>query len=499
MNLRPTNKGFSTVEMLIAMTVMSLMLGAIILVIFGSQSFVSDAAASTAALSLATSALDVEHGLAQKDFGLLVATSSAYAGSPSYTTSISIESDPDYVSKKITATVTWVGDHLRPQHVVLTSYVADYKNATNANTCNAAVSGDWSHPIIQNVQTNFAQMIGDSSGVYTLAGIDAYKGKLYVTAQVSGATKKNFFIFDTTQGPSPQLLGSLDTTGTSLSGGGTAVVVATSSLGNYAYVANSYNTAQLQIVDITNPANPTLITNYQLPTTTTSAHITGAGTSGASGSSIFYKDGYVYIGLTKTTTGPEFNIIDVHNPHAPVWVGGYKVGYVVNALYVANNVAYIAHPTDSTATTQEQVTVLSLADKTNPVRIGGYKAPDKQGNGKSLYGVGDTLYLGRTVNTTVSNNDMYVLQNLNPVTGIKINSSIDGLVVRGSLAFLLSGTSGTPGSLEIFNLASSTSTPLSSIALPSASSGAAMDCEGNTVYAASNDVANKGYLSVIYP
>ena len=486
--------------MLVAMTVMSLMLGAIVLVMFGSQSFVADAAAHTEALSIASNLLSTERALAQQDFGLLVATSSLYTiGSTTYAQSISVESEPDYVTKKITATVAWTADHVRRQQVSLSAYVADYENAASANTCSAAATGDWSHPVIQNAQTNFAQLAGDSSGVYTLGGIDAYKGRLYVTASVSGAAKKNFFIFDTTKGPGPQLLGSLDATGPTLGGGAAAVVVATSSLGNYAYLANARNTAQLQIVDITNPANPTLVASYQLPTTTQSAHVTGTGTSGAAGNSIFYKDGYIYLGLTTTLTGGEFNIIDVHNPRAPQWVGGYKVGYVVNAIYVANHVAYVAHPTDSSAATPEQVTVLSLADNTNPVRIGGYKAPDKQGNGKSLYGVGNTLYLGRTVNTTASNADMYVLKNMSPSAGVKINSSVNGLVVRGALAYLLGGTSGTPGSLEIFNLAASTSTPLATIALPGASSGAAMDCEGNTIYAASNDASNKGYLSVIYP
>ncbi len=531
MKITATNKGFSTVEMLIAMTVMSLMLGAIMLVIFGSQTFVSDASAHAKALSLASLIQEEEEVLSQKDFNLLSASSSLYTiGSTTYAAAITVELQPDYATRKVTTSVTWQEEHARTGKVSLVDYVADYENAASTNTC--SISGDWSHPTVQNVQTNFAQLVGDSSGIYSLGGVDAYKGRLYVTATVSGATKKNFFIFDTTAGPSPQLLGSLDTTGPSIGSGGAAVVVATSSQnnnpGNFAYVANAYNAnfatctpkpadpnggncAQLQIFDVTNPAAPVLISNYLLPTTTASAHVTGSGSSGAVGSSIFYKDGYIYLGLTKTTTGPEFNIIDVHNPHSPAWVGGYKVGYVVNAIYVADNIAYIAHPTDSSATLPEQVTVLSLTDKSNPVRISGYKAPDKQGNGKSLYRAGSTLYIGRTVNTTAGSNDAYVLHDddpanlvaLNPNTpqplGIKLSSSINALLARGQLLFLLSGTSGTPGSLNIFNPAVSTSTPLASLALPGASSGAAMDCEGNTLYAASNDLSNKGYLSVIYP
>jgi hypothetical protein len=497
MDLKPTNKGFSTVELLVAMTIMTLIFGAILLIIFGSQTFVVDAATHAEALSIATQQLATEERLADADFNLLAASSSQFmVGSTTYAATITVELQPDYVTRKITSAVTWQAEHARIGQVSLVEYISDYADAANANTCN--IASDWSHPVIQNIQTNFAQMVGDSTGTYTIGGLDAYKGKLYVAAQVSGATKKNFFIFDTTAGPNSNLLGSIDITGPTLSGGGNAVVVATSTAGSYAYIANANNTAQLQIVDITNPLNPTLITSYQLPTTTTNAHVTGAGTTGASGSSIFYKDGFVYLGLTKTTTGPEFNIIDVHNPFAPIWVGGYRVGYVVNAIYVANNVVYLAHPTDSAATIQEQVTTVSLADKTNPMRVGGYKAPDKQGNGKSLYNAGNTLYVGRTVNTTASNSDMYVLKNMLSSTGIKINSSVNALLARGPLTFLLSGTAGTPGSLQIFNLTTATATPQATVLLPSSSIGAALDCEGNVLYAASNDTLNKGYLSVIY-
>ena len=85
-----------------------------------------------------------------------------------------------------------------------------------------------------------------------------------------------------------------------------AVAVASSTSGSYAYVASasSFARGQLQIIDISNPASPAVVATYTIPTSVVS--------TAGSGNAIFYKDGYVYLGLTKTSAdGSEFNIIDV--------------------------------------------------------------------------------------------------------------------------------------------------------------------------------------------
>ena len=89
------------------------------------------------------------------------------------------------------------------------------------------------------------------------------------------------------------------------------------------------------------PSNPQLVKTFKIATSTVPA----AGL----GNSIFYKNGYVYLGLAAAAGGTEFNIIDVHNPFSPARVGGYSFNsHAVNDILIKNNYAYIFHPTDTT-------------------------------------------------------------------------------------------------------------------------------------------------------
>ena len=227
----------------------------------------------------------------------------------------------------------------------------------------------------------------------------------------------------------------------------------------------------------------------------------------------------MFIGLTKTGTGPEFNIIDVHNTSTPTLVGSYPVGYDINSIFVRGTYAYLAHPTDSFASTPEQLTVLDISNPGLPTRVSGYKAPDNQGNGRHIFTVGKNLYFGRTV-TSTTNREFYILDNSDPEVlktnnpnspeplGYKINSSVGGLIVRDFLAFVLKGTAGgtRPGQLQILDI-SNPDTPvnyLSPIPLPNTTAGVAnesMDCEGNTMYISSvpatGTKADKGSITIV--
>ncbi len=59
-------RGFSTVEMLVAMTIMALVLSAALLLSFGNQSLLADSVGNVEALSLAAQLLDTERRLRAK-------------------------------------------------------------------------------------------------------------------------------------------------------------------------------------------------------------------------------------------------------------------------------------------------------------------------------------------------------------------------------------------------------------------------------------------------
>ncbi len=481
-------KGFSTIEMLIAMTVLLLVLSAVVLLSFGNQSLLANAAAHVEALSLAEQVLDSEQALARKDFALVIpSTSTSMIGSMPYNISVDVETQSDYVTKKVTATVSWSGEYGRAQNVQLAVYLTNFESATSPNTCNAELAGNWSAPIVANTVQSFAQLVGDSSGTYTLTGLAVRFGKLYVTASNSSSGKETFFVFDTST-LNPTLLAKLDND-TKVNTGLMGVDIASSSAGSYAYVASasSFTRGQLQVINITNPAAPSIVATYKIPTT----YVPSSG----AGNTIFYKDGYVYLGLTKTSTGgKEFAIIDVHTPTAPTWAGGYAVGNDINSIFVNGSYAYIASPN------AQNLLVLDVSNPSTPSLVGSY-VPSGGSNGERVFTVGDTVYLGRTFGT----NELYMLNasSLSSIAslgskdlGVWSNTSINGIVVRSNTAFLLTNTqlvsydTTNPAAINAFG------TPLT---LPNASSGAALTCEGNVLYAAVNDASNHGLLYLIRP
>jgi Tfp pilus assembly protein PilV len=508
-----TQAGFSTLEMMIAMSVMVITLSAVVLTSFGTQGMLIGGETNAEAMKRAQALLENVQQQARKDFNLVNPVPETVDGI--YTTSVEVTPwnlDP-YTTKKVTVFVTWTDDKHVPRSLKLTTLLTNFTQAVGANTCSSALFGNWTTPQKTDYQFDSTSLLSGTgiTGSYTIGDIDVYQGKLFtVMSGTSVNTSPTFFVLSTTS-PSgkPQYLGSVDNSST-VSGGLNAVAVA----GDYAYIANGYGAnfwngttgclsgpscAQLQIIDV-KPTSPTYLqvrANFLVPTSTLAiAHVTGTGGQ-AVGTSIFYHDGVIYLGLTKTATGPEFNIIDVHQflsdpAHGkPVWLGGYTVGAAVNDISMRGKYAYLATPN------QELIT-LDISNPLSPVVTGGYDAPDASGNGKRLALVGDRLYLGRTV--TAANPELYLLNNTNPGVllpaplGTKeISSSVNGLVIRDYLAFVLTSTS---RQFQIWNIKTPASITSYAPALSMPGDGSALDCEGNYLYAATNN-GSTGFLSVI--
>ena len=484
-------RGFSTLEMLIAMAILITALSAVAPAAFGTQSMLGAGEMNAAALRKAQALLEKEKSAARKDPRLLHAIPPESDGT--YETSVSVSDwqfDP-YTTKRITARAAWTDEHKAGRDVVLTALVSDFRHADTGDTCDPFLSGDWAHPRIVSFDLN--ALVATSSGAYQVSGVDAYRGKLYVTAvRTAYKTDPTFFIFDTADPTHLRLLSALDNDSASALGpAGVAVS------GRFAYLANTSRPAsagQLQIFDVSDPSAPSLVKNFPL---------TG---NGGAGASIFYTDGSAYLGLTKNGTNPEFAAVDVHDPARPALRGTYTVGASVEAIYVRNGYAYLA--TDDPS---RELIVLDVSDPSAPIYAGAYDAYDAgfgDGFGRSIYTVGDTLYLGRTYISGAP--ELYALDisDLASIPDPPLGSSdigpnnanpygVYGVIARDYLAFVLT-KAGSGGQLRvldvsdpknIFSVASST--------LPSASGGVSLDCEGNVMYAGSTDASNNGYLSVI--
>lgn len=493
---------FSTIEIVFALAILMISLTGIVSISAGNESMLVESATSADAQDFGEGLLQREMSLGKKDFDLVNGTTSTETlNGVRFNGAVTITQSSDLLSKIITAIVSWTGVSNEGESLELSTLVT---NLTEDNeTCNSLPSGDWSAPHVVNPTTNFGSLVHDTSGVYPITSIDAYKGFIYTTTNNTSANTTNtFFVFSN----STTLLGSIDNA--TVAAGLNAVVVATSSLGNYAYVADGYgasfatckpgagNCAQLQVIDVTNPASLHIVSNFEVPTSS-GPFIIGSGGQ-AVGNAIAYARGYVYLGLSKTSSGPEFDIIDVHNPLSPVWIAGYPIGHDIDSILIRNNYAYIAHPSDTTQ--KEQLTILDVSHPNAPTYVTSYYSGDANSNGKAVTAVGSTLYLGTTVSTAKAelfSFDQSSLPILTLVKSKEVSSSVVALAVRDSLAFLLTSKQGvSAGSFVIINATSSA--PIATLPLPGiGASGTTFDCEGNSFFVGSSDSSGKSYLSVI--
>jgi type II secretory pathway pseudopilin PulG len=458
-------RGFSTVEMLIAMSILVISLSAIILISFGTQTVLIDSQTNSEAINLAQEFLEKEQTLARKDFKLV--NPRAITSVDIYKIKVDVEPQADFLTKKVTATVSWPDQYNRGLNVKLSAIIANFENAVGGDTCNSVLSGDWAHPAITNIP------VGDTSGNASLS-VDAYKQKLYVTiSEADASTSPTLFVYSLADPQNPVLISSIDND--PLTEDGINDIHATD---GYLYAAKAIGpgNGQMQIFNIS-AAAPSQVGSDFLAN----------GATGV-GNSIFYKDGYVYLGLT-ADSGSEFYIIDVHNPYVPPFeVGRWLLGSTINDIYAKGNRVYLA-----TADTRELI-VLKINDPTNPSRIDSFDVPDL-GDGKKIYLVGDTLYLGKTVDS--GNPELYMLDNpefsvISASSSWEISESVNGLLVRENLAFLT-----TDSQFQIWDMNDSSAIPVFSS--PLVGTGNSLDCEGNYLYAGSVDTSNnKAYLSVIY-
>lgn len=475
--------------------------------VFGNQSILIDSHTNAEAVTKAQAMLEEAQAVARKDFHLVNATSSTDG---IYQKTISVETLPGYFTKKVSATVSWSAEHLRPQHVTLSALVTNFEHAVGGNTCDSVLTGDWKNPDI--TTKDFDVLVADAASIHPVSDVDAYQKKLYVsTRSASAASKPVFFVLDISNPTSPVLRGSLDTAPAVVTGIN-ALAVATSSAQHYAYAANAYDPnfsncsagpscAQLQVIDISNPVTPAVVRNFKL-SSSTPPYVSGnsvAGSGQAVGKSIFYQNGYVYLGLSVTESGPEFHIIDVHNPLNPRWVGswpapGVSSGFAVNGITVNGSYAYLA-----TANGAKDLVVLDVSNPASPVEVGTYDASGGN-HGKVVALLGDLAYVGRTF----GGNEFSILNVATPSTptltgagdvGTAATSVVNDVLIRDYLAFL----STTAGELQIWDVRNpaTPTTWTSSKTLVANDPALTLDCEGNYIFAGSASGSGAGWLSII--
>ena len=191
-------------------------------------------------------------------------------------------------------------------------------------------------------------------------------------------------------------------------------------VGTLAYLAADGN--RLQIVDVSNPASPTLLSSLVL---------TGTGTPRATGVAVVGSTAYV------TNAYAGFFLVDVSNPAAPSILGSVDTPGVAEDVAIAGNLAYVA---DAEAGLQ----VINISNPAAPMIIGSVDTPAKA-FGVSLYGtiayVADGLSGVQVVDVSNPLAPVIVGSIANPGTPGFVGAAED-LVSVGSLLYVADGYSG---------------------------------------------------------
>lgn len=455
-------RGFSTIELIIALTLGSLIIGAVVQVLFGSQYWVAASETSGEALGKARAALESVRASARRDFTLasssptLTATSCA-PGSLCYYTQVEV-TDFSSCSKQVDVQVSWRMPGFSTSTTRLTSMLAspDEIIRLGSDCLVNAPEGSWSSM----TQTSVGSILG------TITAVDVLEGVAYVTTDTAPyfyIVKEGALVAYENGFTEYTPLRSLDVVRDATTG---AI---------YAYVGRAESSKGLGVIEVTNPARPA----------TTSMPLMLPGATNPPWRMVVYGD-TLYIGTREG--GTEFFTIDIARKDSPQVTRTYELNTSVYGLMVRtqeragseSTLAFLATPSDASEVRVLDVTGGTITEVTEA-------RTDLPGNkdGRSLFLLGNRLYVGLESGAGA---DLYVLNASVPFPrtgGLPVvhsaetsPRSVSSIRVSGERIYL-TGTGGS-ARLEVRDVhAPATLIGTRSIAGIGEN---ALDTDGNTVY-----------------
>lgn len=495
--LLESGAGFSTLEALIAIAVLTLSISAATLLVFGAQSLSIDTAANADGLAVAQTLLENARATAAGSFGSVVSTSPSTANG--YTSSLAVN-DNGLCEKWVTGNVAWNVSSIRRQTISLTTDISDPELALAlGGDCDSPPGGGgpgpgggggptWTNPQTQG-SANFNP--GKPTSIDVLNAIVHLGSDKDPGIQIADATNPAapFFVSFSNGFKVGVAVNGLD--------------VARRAADNhvYAYIARDDKNTQFQIVDVTDIRNPVSKATLGFPSVL-------PGGSFPQGWRIVYFGDRAYV-TVRETAGPEFHVVNVQDPSNPLELGtGFEVngtvtGFAVTAVKVnsiSHRVAYLA--------TKRDTKELMVLDVTDPTAVKEITAANQNLSGtadaRAIYLAGNRLYLGRDAG---SGAELYIydasygvdgLGNLTVTLTLKGSKGIGTDIValrtsRSKFGFI--GTTKSNEEFQIWNIADPANiTKISSYNFPNIIEGG-VEVEGDYVYSTSQ--ANDS-LRIIY-
>lgn len=430
-------KGFSTIELMIAFALLTLVLTGVIIAQFSATYWQLAAQTSNEALYIAKTHLEIERGAARGEFTMASSTPTT--------------KNPDApclaggLCYYVTDTVTELSACAKYIHSLVAWSVQNYPTTTTSlfttiTSPNEAILLGGDCPLVSPAGTWTKTPTALRSLVLNgnATGIDTLDGNGYVSLDAAPYFASVHAAGSIYQIPIGETV--------ALNGVDVARDQATGRI--YAYVARNSATKQLGIIDLTDISHPATTT---LPF---ALGMNGDVTSpNAFGWRVSLYDRKAYV-VTKQTGQPDFHVVDVANPVLPIEKGDYTLNTTVNDLVIRDRkIAGTTHRFAYLATTNPTKEVIIL-DVTNPTSITlvSYLDIPETGCGladppdaTTLSLVGTTLHIGREYSgvSCPSLETLYIVDVTTPGTPtltrkIRTDATIVGLRVAGGFAYIQS-------------------------------------------------------------
>lgn len=321
--------GQSLIELLVAMAILVIVMAASFQLFFGGQRLLSDTVNSNLAYDYAQEGIDALRSIRDRDwfeldngtYGLefhkqsleWVFASSAEDTKDLFTRSVEIAALNDNL-KIATTTIEWEVELGRVQTIVIVEQLARWENLTETSCKPGPLTGNWTLP--QTIGT------GDLGPGNEGTDIVVKFPYVYMSGVASAASKPDIFVYDISAPSSPTLAGSLD-----IGANGTNALFVS---GSYLYAASGNNSKELVVFNISDPLNISEAASLNLSGATDALTVTVFANTAAIGRA--------------SGADAEIAFIDVSNPGNPSLISEFQIGgkvtdftYMNNRLYAATN------------------------------------------------------------------------------------------------------------------------------------------------------------------
>lgn len=445
-------RGFSTLEIVIALALMVTIIVGAVNANISSQYWVLTSQVGTEALYKAKMQSEVLRAHSKSDFQFASSTqlhTLNVSGDEADTLcalgglcyfSQDVVTDISSCLKYVETSVFWrIGDRYPTTSIMLPTYLTNKSEIiAKGGDCRVTeLNGNW---LLGSLGTVGSQIVPPLFST----GIDVFLEHMYVTSSSS-----------------PQL--AIYSTPTAV--GSNPLLVATSSLYNkranaldvvrdmstgrsYAYVMQHASSSQLAVVDVTDVLHPLPVLQKTLLGMTVGGSFPQGWRVAAYGTRLYV--------TTRETAGPEFHIFDITIPHLTSEIVGSTINLnrTVNDMVVREQMINGVMRTYVYLATSAALKELSIYDVTTdvPVEVVSFNLPGTE-DASSLYLAGNNLYLGRK---NGSGNELYVfnVQGLLQGIGVPLATSEVGAdvhTITGSGQLLYIGTSKSGSEFQVWN------------------------------------------------